>query len=270
MLLRCDAGLTGLQSLSLVDCAVRVSEPGPGWDRLRQLSKLELNGGILHFGEARTRGKLAYNLKCLHSHLKCCSLACCLASRWVRAAFQHSTPRRCPCCCPACSGLLFAKPELLTSWIMRLVMLLIMLSGHNMQRLRCCRSQFVGLREIGLDGLRPLLGDLPQERLQGCCAGQQVRRHEGWQTDTLRLSPQYACLLSSSSADRATTFDVPASVRVLHLLSCRGIYYAAGHRPMPTGPGLRQLHVDLNAWDAKPVRMPACHLMLLLGLRCAF
>ena len=40
----CTAGLTSLQSLSLINCELAVSIPHPGWERLRQLTELDLRG----------------------------------------------------------------------------------------------------------------------------------------------------------------------------------------------------------------------------------
>ena len=77
----------------------------------------------------------------------------------------------------------------------------------------------------------------------------------------LRLAPQFVTLFSSNRHDwmdfrepRAAEFAVPASVRVLHLLG-RGPYGSdARHTPALAGAALVELHVDVDAWDARQVR----------------
>ena len=77
---------------------------------------------------------------------------------------------------------------------------------------------------------------------------------------TLRLASHFVALFSSNrhdSADfrepRATEFAVPASVRVLHLLGRRPHASDTRHRPALSGAPLVELHVDVDAWDAKQV-----------------
>ena len=58
MFLLCSAGLTALQSLSLVGCDVTLSMLDPGLDRLRQLLDLELcDGTFTILNATRTTGK---------------------------------------------------------------------------------------------------------------------------------------------------------------------------------------------------------------------
>ena len=93
------------------------------------------------------------------------------------------------------------------------------------------------------------------------CAGMKGYTHEAWRTHTLRLSPQFACLVSgdlqsdvdSMEPAQTGTFSVPASVRVLHLLS-PGAGFKTKYQPTLMGPSLQELHVDIDAWDAKAVR----------------
>ena len=61
---RCpSAGLSALKALSLVGCGLTVSMPGPGLDRLRRLSELELcNGSFTVSNADPDAGKLCGQL----------------------------------------------------------------------------------------------------------------------------------------------------------------------------------------------------------------
>ena len=108
-----------------------------------------------------------------------------------------------------------------------------------------------------------------------CCAGPGIVSQEVWHTNTLRLTPQFAPLVSGNlRADedsigqaQSRTFTVPASVQDLHLLSPSGQPRdRVRYRPVPMGAPLRKLHVDLDAWDAAEVRFQPA---LLLSLQKA-
>ena len=96
-----------------------------------------------------------------------------------------------------------------------------------------------------------------------CCAGERDYTSEPWRTHTLRLTPQFACLVSGSLAEdsvnsqhgQSATFTVPASVRNLHLLSA-GDRRDTKLRPILAAAPLQELNIDLDAWDAAVVREP--------------
>ena len=108
-----------------------------------------------------------------------------------------------------------------------------------------------------------------------CCAAEEDYSHEKdyshelWRTDTLRLTPQFACLVSGNLAeDRANaqqgqsaTFTVPASVRNLHLLSA-GDRRETKPRPILAATPLQELNIDLDAWDAAVVRPNSTKVLL--------
>ncbi len=83
----------------------------------------------------------------------------------------------------------------------------------------------------------------------------------GWQTRALCLPPEASCLFRHSRGvvhGQAVVFDVPASVSVLRLLSNHGCYRGAKFRPAVTGALLRELHVDISAWDIRSVSTAPC------------
>ncbi len=99
-----------------------------------------------------------------------------------------------------------------------------------------------------------------------CYTGAWNRDHEEWRLQTLRLTPQFACLLCSNAGQglpgivrpQTVSLDIPASVRKLHLRSFDGfIKSTIKYRPALLGASVRELHVDLDTWDATWVR--ACH-----------
>ena len=95
-----------------------------------------------------------------------------------------------------------------------------------------------------------------------CCAGEKDYSHEPWRTHTLRVTPQFMCLVSGNLADDRNsayhgefpTFTVPASVETLHLLTSPK-RSEVRYRPILTGTTLRELHIDLDSWDAAVVRV---------------
>ncbi len=100
-----------------------------------------------------------------------------------------------------------------------------------------------------------------------------MRTHEDWRLRSLRLTPQFAPLLCSSSGRglpgivrmHTVTLDIPASVQILHLYSFSGLTGPTiNYRPALTGSSLRELHVDLDKWDAALVRMSVPSLVIML------
>ena len=89
---------------------------------------------------------------------------------------------------------------------------------------------------------------------------------DSWRLGTLRITANYACLLCSNFGQgtrdiwqaQTIALDIPASVRVLHLYTFAIDGFMGSrtkYRPTLTGASLRELHVDLNTWDATLVRM---------------
>jgi len=93
-------------------------------------------------------------------------------------------------------------------------------------------------------------------------AGERDYSHEPWRTHTLRLTPQFACLVSGNLAEdsanaqhgQSATFTVPASVQTLHLQSA-GDRRETKLRPILAAAPLQELNIDLDAWDAAVVRI---------------
>ena len=75
---------------------------------------------------------------------------------------------------------------------------------------------------------------------------------------TLRLTPRFVTVFSSSwvslEEPRTAPFLVPASVRVLHLLSRGSFERRTTYTPTLAGASLRELRIDTDAWDAAAVR----------------
>jgi len=118
--------------------------------------------------------------------------------------------------------------------------------------------------------------DIPDKRARAhgvrCCVGTEACASEGWHTHTLRLAPQFAALFSGASGGwaglewpRTAPFPVPASVRVLHLLS-PGLYrIRTRYTPTLAGASPQELHIDTDAWDKTTVCTCPKEVLLLIA-----
>lgn len=108
-----------------------------------------------------------------------------------------------------------------------------------------------------------------------CCAAEEDYSHEKdyshepWRTQTLRVTPQFMCLVSGNLADDRDnahqaafpTFTVPASIQNLHLLTSPK-RSEVRYRPLLTDVLLRELRIDLDSWDAAVVRPNSTKVLL--------